>query len=179
MDCREFRDQHAAYVDDVLCGEDVRLMRRHLEQCAECAKHDTKVRRGLMLARNLPPVHCSADFMERLNARLREVEPLQAASDANARRIGVAAIPFALLAASILGVAGLASFFTASEPQGPIRLAPVVASMPEPPPSLVASPMVIEALATGIPVFPAMLMVGDPATHMADVELREASLRGR
>jgi anti-sigma factor RsiW len=76
MDCREFGKKHLAFVDDTLSAVDTAAMRRHLHVCSRCARHDTRIRRGLLLARNLPMIQPSADFMERLNARLRELGPI-------------------------------------------------------------------------------------------------------
>jgi anti-sigma factor RsiW len=76
MDCREFCDQHVAYVDDTLAGIELVRMQRHMAECDSCAKHDAKIRRSLLLFRNLPPIQPSPDFSERLEARLRR-EPLQ------------------------------------------------------------------------------------------------------
>src|SRR5687767_656151 len=104
MDCREFKEKHVAYVDDVLSAVETEGMRRHLRACARCARHDTCVRRGLMLARNLPRIEPSADFMERLQARIREIDRFDGAA---ARRGLPGLFPgaFALLAASVVGIA--------------------------------------------------------------------------
>lgn len=47
-------------------------MDRHRAVCASCARHDAAVRRSLLLVRNLPVIHPSADFYERLERRIRE-----------------------------------------------------------------------------------------------------------
>ncbi len=77
MDCSAFRRHHVAYVDDTLPGDLVAAAARHVAECPACARHDTAVRRSLLLARNLsrhaPPLECSADFGARLEARLRVV----------------------------------------------------------------------------------------------------------
>jgi len=49
MDCRRFRQQHAFYVDDTLSGVDMRAMRAHADGCAACTRHDTRLRRALMV----------------------------------------------------------------------------------------------------------------------------------
>jgi hypothetical protein len=70
MDCRGFRSKHVAFVDDFLSGEEVVAMQGHLLECAECATHDVKIRRALLLFRNLPAVEPSPDFYSRLSARI-------------------------------------------------------------------------------------------------------------
>lgn len=71
MDCRHFREQHLAYLDDTLPGDAMAEAQRHLLTCDACAAHDTRVRRSLVLVRNhLPEIEPSADFRHRLNARL-------------------------------------------------------------------------------------------------------------
>ena len=71
MTCREFRRKHDAYVDDTLSGVEFDRMAQHRRVCARCAQLDTRVRRALLVARNLPTIEPSADFGERLQARLR------------------------------------------------------------------------------------------------------------
>ncbi len=77
MDCSAFRRHHVAYVDDTLPGDLVVAAVRHVAECPACARHDTAVRRSLMLARNLArdaaPLRCSDDFAVRLEARLAAV----------------------------------------------------------------------------------------------------------
>src|SRR6476646_562830 len=72
MNCREFRSKHAAYVDDTLSGVDIDAMALHRQLCERCSQLDTRVRRALLVARNLPTIEPSAAFSERLQARLAE-----------------------------------------------------------------------------------------------------------
>jgi hypothetical protein len=173
MDCREFKEKHVAYVDDVLSAIETEAMRRHLRACARCARHDTCVRRGLMLARNMPQIEPSADFMERLQARLREIDRFDGTAS-RSRFSGLLPGSFALLAASIIGVAALAGTMTwRSDPPEPLRLQPVVASLPAEPPEPVASAAVVASLATGIPVWPAVFMAGQVPVQAISVGLRD------
>ena len=74
MDCSAFRRHHLAYVDDTLPGDLLVAAVRHVAECATCARHDTAVRRSLLLARNVcggAELECSPDFATRLEARLR------------------------------------------------------------------------------------------------------------
>src|SRR5688500_3094334 len=72
MDCRTFRKNHDAFVDDTLPAVEIVAGQRHLLECADCAHYDTTVRRALMVFRNLPTIQPSADFSARLSARLAE-----------------------------------------------------------------------------------------------------------
>src|SRR5947207_13717723 len=72
MDCHEFCDKHLAFVDDTLAGIELVRMQRHIAECESCAKQDAKIRRALLLFRNLPSIEPSADFSQRLEARLKE-----------------------------------------------------------------------------------------------------------
>ena len=72
MNCREFRRKHDAFIDDTLSGVDVERMASHRRLCASCAQLDTRVRRALLIARNLPTIDVSPAFAERLQARLSQ-----------------------------------------------------------------------------------------------------------
>lgn len=175
MDCPEFREQHVAFVDDVLSAEGMAQMQRHLEECPTCAHHDIAVRRGLLVARNLPRVHCSADFMERLHARLEEgrtfTSEYPAAEPWRARHRR----PFAVFAAGMVAAASLAVWaFMPSESRQVLRLEPVVASLPAPDPSPISAPSYMMApLAVGFPVWSVVLAADETPMHLANMEMRE------
>jgi len=70
MLCRDFRENHGDWVDDVV---DPRLGERlvgHLTECASCARFDTLARRALLVARNAQPIEVSSGFSTRLAARI-------------------------------------------------------------------------------------------------------------
>ena len=56
MNCREFRRKHDAYIDDTLSGVELDAMARHRSLCDSCARLDTRVRRALLVAHNLPTI---------------------------------------------------------------------------------------------------------------------------
>ncbi|HEV3484240.1 MAG TPA: zf-HC2 domain-containing protein [Vicinamibacterales bacterium] len=180
MDCREFGKNHLAFVDDTLSAVDTAAMRRHLQVCSRCARLDTRIRRGLLLARNLPVIQPSADFMERLNLRLREVGPIDrfaAAASPSYRDFSVGM--FSAIAAGVMAVTLLASaLLGGGASDEALRLPPVVASVPEPEPqpAPVASPVYVASFMSGMPVWPAVMHAGEASLHMANVELRQASL---
>ena len=183
MDCREFRNKHVAFVDDLLPAVEMDAMRRHVTACSRCARLDTAIRRSLLLIRNLPSIEPSRDFQRRLNARLAELGPLT--------RIGIVApdrtIPsigaFVALAAGMAAVAYMtirtATYFSpAPQPGAP----PVASAMRVPVPvqpgpvTPVPNAAFVASVPTGIPVWPAMLMVGDAPIRFANAEFRETNL---
>lgn len=191
MRCRDFQQNHLAFVDDTLSAVDTTAMREHLEACSRCARRDAAVRRGLMLARSLPRVQCSADFSSRLEARLRELGPV------NRHAVGPLAAPrsisvarFSMLAAGVFGLAALAGFAMLRTPVTPtVRMAPVVASTPEPMPQpvlayepvapAVVTPVYVASFISGMPVLPAVTAAGNASARMATVQLQQASLSSR
>ncbi len=74
MNCRTFRKSHVAFVDGLLAKRRSAKMYEHLDRCDRCARLDTAVRRGLLVARNLPQIQPSADFMSRLQMRLHTLD---------------------------------------------------------------------------------------------------------
>ncbi len=180
MDCREFRKNHLAFVDDTLSAVDTAAMRRHLQVCSCCARLDTRIRRGLLLARNLPVIQPSADFMERLNARLREVGPIDRhAAVATSPFRGFSVGMFSAIAAGIMAVTLLASALLGGGARDEeLRLPPVIASVPEPEPapSSVASPVYVASFMTGMPVWPAVMHANEASLHMANVEFKQAGM---
>lgn len=74
MDCRTFQQHHLAFVDDTLPGADRELMEHHRRECASCERHDSLVRRGIFLARNIQRIEPSSGFADRLEIRLKSVK---------------------------------------------------------------------------------------------------------
>src|SRR5436305_5415684 len=108
MDCREFRNNHVAFVDDVLPAVEMTAMQRHLTVCACCSRHNTAIRRSLLLVHNLPPIEPSPEFMSRLNARLEQLGPMSRADFIAPRPHLPSVGAVAALAAGILAVAYMA-----------------------------------------------------------------------
>ena len=177
MDCRSFRKQHLAYLDDTLSGDETGLAQRHLLECDPCAAHDTLVRRSLMMARSLPPIEPSAEFQERLRASLeacreeREKKLARAAAGPVARKAPrstphtVAAVG----AGMVLGALAWSSL-TFGEPTT-IAMQPVVATQPA-----VSSqhpyitPALMQAMSTGNPVWPAAVLIEDVPTYFVTAD---------
>lgn len=172
MNCQEFREKHGAFVDDTLPGVDMERMHEHLEACCHCARHDTAVRRGLLVVRNLPAIQPSPDFMARLNARIHQLESASpAAREPRPASFGM----FATLAAGIALATWVAiEATTRLGAPAEMRLAPVVASIPEPLPAPATSPAFVASVSTGMPVWPAVLMLDQVQMHLANLELQGA-----
>jgi hypothetical protein len=163
MDCREFRDNHAPYVDQRLSGAEEADMRRHAQECERCARHDSRVRRSLILVRSLPTIEPSPDFQARLNARIRALPPTLVVSRPPIRS-------FAAIAASIVLFAYVAAELFSRGTPTTIQLAPVVATLPEGANTQVATPALAATVPTGMSVWPA-LMVASQSVHFVAAEL--------
>jgi hypothetical protein len=179
MNCREFRHKHDAYVDDTLSGVDVEAMGAHRRLCAACAALDTRIRRSLLLARNLPTIEPSAAFGERLQMRLAHERALRACGsydvgfdsemDISVRhRAPIFSGAYVALAAGIAMAAGLVMTVSLLRGEGEaIRLAPVVASLPEPEPSPLAMPAMVASMPAGMPVWPAVFVAQQAPWRLA------------
>lgn len=175
MHCREFRRKHGAYVDDTLSGMEIDAMSSHRRLCEQCAKLDTRVRRALLIAHNLPPIQPSAAFTAKLQARLRHERALMAAhrgasgAFGEARPNPLSVNAYATVAAGILLVAGLALTVAmhSGEP-ATIRLAPVVATLPEPEPSVLAPSTMVASMPAGMTMWPAVFVAQQAPWHFAN-----------
>ena len=125
--CRQFRRQHVEFVDGLLCNEAHRACTEHVSACPACAHHDVQVRRSLLALQALPSIEPSADFRQRLRARLaQEAQHPAPAPVRPGIRWGVAGV---VVAASFALLAATAPRTPMSVP---VRLNPVVARAPEP-----------------------------------------------
>ena len=175
MNCREFRRKHDAYVDDTLSGVDIEAMGRHLRLCGDCAALDTRIRRSLLLAHNLPSIQPSVGFTERLQMRLAHERALMARQHHAAgtmmgliHRGPFSTGTYVALAAGIALAAGLTMSVTLADDVDPtIRLAPVVASAPEPEPSPFATPAMVVSMPAGMPIWPAVYVAQRAPWHLA------------
>lgn len=189
MDCREFRNKHVAFVDDLLPAFEMDAMRRHLLACSNCARQDTKIRRSLLIVRNLPPIEPSAEFITKLNARLAELGPESRTDVVSPWSPLNSFASFAALAAGIAAVAYLAvetnNYF--AQPSD-LRLgtastvavaAPPAESQAEQAMPVHVIPMnsaaLVATVPTGIPVWPTVLMAGQSPLHFANLVATEES----
>lgn len=172
MDCRTFRRKHLAFVDDTLPGVDLAGMERHRAECAACARHDSDVRRSLLLIRNnLPTIHPSADFSRRLARRL-EAERLRNAAPAPLFR-GPGVSGFLSMSLGVVAIGFLAVGLMERPGAGRIARLPDVVIRPtvvEASPQLsspVAPPAFVASVSTGMAVWPALLMMEEAQSRYA------------
>jgi hypothetical protein len=170
MDCREFSDQHLAFVDDTLPGIELVRMQRHIVECEGCAKQDAKVRRALLLFRNLPSIEPSADFASRLEARLKTCQEDQLAlTQRNLRRGAIAAT---LASAIMLGYIGN-TLFNQPTTSHDIVLPPVVATAPEAEltPITTSAPAIVTSVSAGLTIWPVALFAEQAPVRFAHSQL--------
>jgi hypothetical protein len=173
MDCREFRKKHVAFVDDFLSAVEMDAMHRHLRNCARCSRHDTVVRRSLLIVRNLPTIEPSPDFMARLNARLQEVGPISRVDYVGTRHQLPSLGVVAMLAAGVVAIGYVTihttRYFTPAAAPPPA----VVASAPEAVDTPLTNAAIVASVPTGMPVWPAVLMAGEAPLTFASMEFRD------
>jgi len=169
MDCREFHDNHFEFIDDTLCGIELVAMQRHISECSDCAKHDAVIRRSLLLFRNLPRIEPSADFADRLNARLQEIRKEDESPFHHSRKF---AATVAITSMLMLGYIGI-SLRDVDSPQD-IVFPPVVASLPEQEvtPITTPAPALVASAAAGLPIWTAALYAELQPVHFASADLQ-------
>lgn len=154
MRCSEFRHLHCSFVDDTLAGVELVRMQRHIAECAECARLDATVRRSLMLVHSLKPIEPSADFSFRLDARLRECRLHQA--NVSAGKFRAVAVIGAI--ASLIMLSYVAETMKAADQRMPDIVLPPAIAMAVPPDTTPA-PSIVASVSTGIPIWPAAVLV--------------------
>ena len=176
MDCKHFRDNHFAFVDDTLPGIELVGMQMHLNECESCAKHDATIRRSLMLFRSLPTIQPSSDFSSRLEEKLRETRLADAAA-VQAGRTRTFATTIVFTSIVMLGYIGV-SLRNVDAPRD-IVLPPVVALAPaeEPMPMEISSPApeMLVAASAGLPLWTAALLAEQSPIHFASLEMASVS----
>jgi hypothetical protein len=98
--CEQFLAGHSDYLDGLLPPLTAARMSAHAEACASCGRYDRIVRKGLVLARELPDVPVSGTFELRLQHRLLHVQD----ADAAAARPPAAGIAATLGVAAAIGL---------------------------------------------------------------------------
>ena len=171
MDCRDFCEQHVAYVDDTLAGIELVRMQRHIAECESCAKHDAKIRRALLLFRNLPSIEPSPDFSQRLEARIRECQTDDILASAQ-RNLRYGAVAATLASVVMLGYIGTTLYNRADTPRD-IVLPPVVATLPEPEfaPITTSTPAIVASVSAGLSIWPAALFAEQAPVRFAHSKL--------
>ena len=189
MDCRTFKANHLAFLDDTLEERGLVAMQRHLAECETCARHDAAVRRGLMVLHNLPPIEPSPDFRAKLAARLRDERIAMEREAIAARRTDTLIRaprygPLAAAAASVLLAGTLAVGASAwnHDDRVDVVMAPVLAAAPltatdrygdaSGGASGVDPSFLVAAASSGMPVWPAALLVDQTPMQLVTAELR-------
>ena len=181
MDCRRFRKQHLAYLDDTLSGDMTAEAQQHILACDACAAHDTLVRRSLMIARSMRTIEPSTEFQRKLRERLAvcrdEVrgEPRFALPKSLPISFPTSfRSPRAMAAVAVGAALGTMVWRGLSAGVTPvIAMQPVVASQPvslQPQP--VFSPALISVMSTGNPVWPAAMMIEEAPTQFVSADFR-------
>ena len=171
MNCREFRRKHVGYVDDVLPAVEMVAMRRHAASCAGCASLDVRIRRSLLVIRNLPRIQPSPDFYSKL------VDRLQAAPAQPSVRSGPI-VTLSMVAAAAVAAAIYFGMINGRQPvsqSGDAARLVAASQLPMTPQPITEANPVTPASA-GVPLWPAMFMVGELPMHLASVELGESSV---
>lgn len=176
MDCREFRSEHLAYLDDTLPGDVMAEAQQHIMVCDACAAHDRLVRRSLMLVRNLPELEPSEAFSERLQARLAACKAAPAAFELDAEEAFLSPPPprarwrrreLWLAMAAGVAIVSTASFGGAAGQAAEPELPPVFATAPPPPTPVVPefSPALLQAMSTGNPMWSMVQLLDEMPAH--------------
>lgn len=178
MDCRQFRKQHAYFIDDMLSGVETWAMRDHLTICASCSRFDTHLRRSLLIARQAPMLEPSREFQRKLSARLAAEKlarpafrEMTAAPSSRTRRLPLWA---AAVAAMAVGMAGFGIFATPASETTAVASQAVVLPLPTTEPvtrDRTAPP------AEDQPVHPAMLLAQRATEQFAASQARAAGIR--
>jgi hypothetical protein len=170
MRCREFRRKHDAYIDDTLSGVEIEAMETHRRVCEQCGQLDTRVRRALLVARNLPLIQPSAAFSKKLHARLEQERTLRLIRVSDTKSIGPSFGTYSIIAVGLMVCAGLAGVAMQGPPETAVRLAPVVAMQPEVVPSSLTAPTIVAAMPAGMPLWPAVFVAQEAPWHLASDE---------
>jgi hypothetical protein len=154
---------------------DIERMLNHCRVCEHCAQIDTRVRRALLLARNLPTIQPSQAFGQRLQARLEAERALLRAGRnpdhmvAAGRWRPLSPIAYTAVLAGVLAAAGLAATVSLSLPrENVVQLPPVVASLPEQDPSPLTTPTMVAAVPAGMSLWPAVFVAQQAPWHFAN-----------
>lgn len=176
MDCRRFRAQHAQFADDTLPGVEMDAMRAHRVACAACSRHDTQLRRALLVARNGRTVELSPEFRRKLAARLA------AERIAGSRFFTPSPLAPRLIAAAALLLIAAGGGMTAlmerrATPAPELAMAPVVVVPPALPAEPVAAPAMFATISSSLPVYPAVLLAQRAAEQFAATHERTVSFQ--
>lgn len=107
MDCTEFLDRYSEYDDSLVAADDAERFRAHMTACEGCARYDRVLRKGRMLARQLPRPEPSRDFVPQLHMRLWS-ERTDAARQTSRIPLAVAALPAVTIVVALAALLAVA-----------------------------------------------------------------------
>jgi hypothetical protein len=167
MDCREFSEKHLAFVDDTLAGIELVRMQRHMSECESCARHDAKIRRALLLFRNLPAIEPSEGFSDRLEARLHEEQDNELLLATTRRNLTKGAV--AATIASVAMLAYIGSTLYQTDVTRDLVMSPVVATAtaPELDPITTSTPAIVASAPAGLAIWPVALFAEEAPVRFA------------
>jgi hypothetical protein len=192
MDCTHFRKQHLSYLDDTMPGDQMAEAQRHVLVCDGCAAHDALVRRSLMvvhsMAPTMPSLEPSAEFQSKLRARLAECRAERTAAVAGTlgdtvmppvahnRFVSPSRTMLAMAASAVIGALAFQAFRSETAPT--LAMQPVMAMPPAPVAEVpYINPALVQAMATGNPVWPATMIVEEAPVGFVNAHYRFAELR--
>lgn len=71
MLCHEFLERHSEFRDGLIASTpDLRRFTQHMAHCVSCRRYDATVRQAVQVLHSASPITLSADFRQRLDARL-------------------------------------------------------------------------------------------------------------
>ena len=123
MLCTEFLERHSEFRDGLITSSrDLRRFMRHMAHCLSCRRYDATVRQAVQVLHSASPITLSADFRQRLDARLA------------IERRRVPRPPRSRFSAALLVLAALALFFFEVSHRPQIQKAPLLppAAFPKP-----------------------------------------------
>lgn len=100
MDCREFLHRYSEYDDSLVTADEAARFRDHMAACRSCARYDRVLRKGRMLARQLPGPEPSPELIPRLRRRLLWTQPRRRGFRGARLAAGLAAATVLLVVAS-------------------------------------------------------------------------------
>lgn len=77
MNCNTIQPMLSEYIDNALSARDTWEVDKHLAECNACARALNELRTTVRLLTETPRFDVSADFMEKLHARIAAAEPEQ------------------------------------------------------------------------------------------------------
>lgn len=168
MDCREFSEKHLAFVDDTLAGIELVRMQRHTAECESCARQDAKVRRALLLFRNLPAIEPSEGFSDRLEARLHEAQDNDLLLATTRRNLTRGAIVATIASVAMLTYIGSTLYQT--DVARDVLMQPVVATATEPELNQIttSTPAIVASAPAGLSIWPVALFAEEAPVRFAE-----------